>query len=151
MGSLDVQDWAIETIAKLRSYTDRPILIRPHPGDKASKEYLDPRSAKCRIKFSKNVVLSANSNLVDDLRNCWAAVNYNSSPVVGAAIEGVPIFVMDPNRSQCKEIANTDLSQIENPLMPNRQQWVERLSMFHWNFDELRSGECWTHMRSFIT
>jgi hypothetical protein len=150
MSGTDVQDWAIETISKIRSYTDRPILIRPHPGDKASKEYLDPRSAKCRIKFSKNVVLSANSNLVDDLRNCWAAVNYNSSPVVGAAIEGVPIFVMDPDRSQCKEIANTDLSQIENPLMPNRQQWVERLSMFHWNFDELKSGECWNHMRSFI-
>jgi hypothetical protein len=150
MGGLDVQDWAIETIAKLRSYTDRPILIRPHPGDKASKEYLDPRSPKCRIKFSKNVVLSANSNLVDDLRNCWAAVNYNSSPVVGAAIEGVPIFVMDPIRSQCAEVANIDLSQIENPLMPDRQPWVERLSMFHWNFDELKSGECWNHMRKYI-
>jgi hypothetical protein len=150
MSGVDVQDWAIETIAKIRSYTDRPILIRPHPGDKASKEYLNPRSAKCRIKFSKNIVLSANLNLVDDLRNCWAAVNYNSSPVVGAAIEGVPIFVMDPARSQCKEIANTDLAQIENPLLPNRQQWVERLSMFHWNFDELKSGECWSHMRSFI-
>jgi hypothetical protein len=150
MSGVDVQDWAVETISKIRSYTDRPILIRPHPGDKASREYLDPCSAKCRIKFSKNVVLSANSNLVDDLRNCWAAINYNSSPVVGAAIEGVPIFVMDPARSQCTEVANTDLSQIENPQMFDRQKWVERLSMFHWNFDELKSGECWSHMRSFI-
>ena len=150
MGSLDVQDWAIQTINTLRQYTDRPIVIRAHPGDKASREYLDPRSPKCRIKFSKAVRLSTNANLVDDLHNCWAAVNYNSSPVVGAAIEGVPIFVMDPVRSQCTEIANTDLSQIENPLMPNRQQWVERLSMFHWNFDELKSGECWLHMKNFI-
>jgi hypothetical protein len=150
MGSYDVQDWAIQTINTLRQHTDRPIVIRAHPGDKASREYLDPRNPKCRIKFSKAVRLSTNVNLVDDLKNCWAAVNYNSSPVVGAAMEGIPIFVMDIARSQCAEIANTDLSQIENPQLPDRQQWVERLSMFHWNFDELKSGECWNHMRQFI-
>ena len=150
MGSLDVQDWAIQTINLLRQYTDRPIVIRAHPGDKASKEYLNPRSPKCRIKFSKAVSLSTNVNLVDDLKNCWAAVNYNSSPVVGAAIEGVPIFVMDPAKSQCNDIANTDLTQIETPQLPNRQPWVERLSMFHWNFNELKSGECWQHMKRYI-
>jgi hypothetical protein len=150
MGSLDVQDWAIQTINTLRQYTNRPIVIRAHPGDKASREYLDPKSSKCKIKFSKAVRLSTNTNLVDDLKNCWAAVNYNSSPVVGAAIEGVPIFVMDPLNSQCAEIANTDLAKIETPNMPDRQSWVERISMFHWNFQELVSGECWQHMRKFI-
>lgn len=150
MGGLDVQDWAISIIDTLRQYTDRPIVIRPHPGDKDSRNYLDPSNPKCKIKFSKRVRLSNNINLIDDLRNCWAAINYNSSPVVGAAIEGYPIFVSDPIRSQCKEIANTDLAQIENPLMPDRQRWVERLSMFHWNFDELKSGECWAHMKKFI-
>jgi hypothetical protein len=150
MGSLDVQDWAIQTINTLRQHTDRPIVIRAHPGDKASREYLDPKNPKCRIKFSKAVRLSTNTNLVDDLRNCWAAVNYNSSPVVGAAIEGVPIFVMDPIKSQCRDVANTDLAQIETPQMSNRQPWVERLAMSHWNFDELKSGECWAHMRKFI-
>jgi hypothetical protein len=150
MGSLDVQDWVIQTINTLRQHTDRPIVIRAHPGDKASREYLDPRNPKCKIKFSKAVRLSTNTNLVDDLRNCWAAVNYNSSPVVGAAIEGVPIFVMDPIKSQCRDVANTNLAQIENPQMPDRQPWVERLAMSHWNFDELKSGECWMHMRNYI-
>lgn len=150
MGGVDVQDWAVNTITAIRRFTDRPIVIRPHPGDKASKEYLNPKNLKCRIKFTKDVVLSANANLVDDLKNCWAAVNYNSSPVVGAAIEGIPIFVVDPAKSQCAEVANTDLSQIENPLMPDRQKWVERLSMFHWNFDELKSGECWQHMKNYL-
>ena len=150
MAGLDVQDWAIQTINTLRQHTDRPIVIRAHPGDKNSREYLDPKSPKCKIKFSKAVRLSTNTNLVDDLFNCWAAVNYNSSPVVGAAIEGVPIFVVDPAKSQCAEIANLDLTQIENPTLHDRQRWVERLSMFHWNFDELKSGECWQHMRKFI-
>lgn len=150
MGNVDVQEWAIQTINTLRQHTDRPIIIRPHPGDKASREYLNPANPKCKIRFSKDIRLSNNPSLVDDLKNCWAAVNYNSSPVVGAAIEGVPIFVSDPAKSQCAEIANINLSQIENPLLPDRQQWVERLSMFHWNFDELKSGECWSHMKLFI-
>jgi hypothetical protein len=150
MGKTDLQEWLLQTISTIRQYSDRLIVIRPHPGDKASKELIRPGNPNCKIKFSKAVQLSSNINLVDDLRNCWAAVNYNSSPVVGAAIEGYPIFVCDPIKSQCAEIGNTDLSQIENPQLPDRQKWVERLSMFHWNFDELKSGECWSHMRNFI-
>ena len=150
MGTLDVQDWANKVINTLRKFTDRPIVIRLHPGDKTSQEIVKTNNPKCKIVFSKNVFLSTNKNLIDDLKNCWAAINYNSSPVVGAAIEGYPIFVLDPSKSQCLEIANTDLSAIENPMLPNRQKWIERLSMFHWNFDELKSGECWHHMRQFI-
>jgi hypothetical protein len=150
MGGLDVQDWAINIISTIRKYTDRTIIIRPHPGDKVTNSYLNSKHPKCRIKFSKRVILSTNINIVDDLRNCWAAINYNSSPVVGAAIEGIPIFVSNPLKSQCREIANTDLSLIENPVMPDRLPWLERISMFHWNFDELRSGECWSHMKKFI-
>lgn len=147
MGGLDVQEWAVQTINQIRQFSNRPIVIRAHPGDKSAKLYLDPNNPKCKIKFSKDIRLSTNPDLLTDLKNCWAAVNYNSSPVVGAAIEGIPIFVIDPNKSQCAEIANIDLSKIENPSMPDRQQWVERLSMFHWKFDELRSGECWSHMK----
>lgn len=150
MGGFDVQDWAVRTIEQIQKYTDRPIIVRAHPGDKDALNYLNPRLGRCKIKFGKRVTLSYNKDLVDDLQDCWAAVNYNSSPVVGSAIEGVPIFVTDPDRSQCKEVANTNLSLIETPVMPDRQSWVERLAMFHWSFDELKSGECWTHMRKFI-
>ena len=85
-----------------------------------------------------------------DLVDCWVVVNYNSSSVVGAAIEGYPVFVTNPIRSQCRDIANTDLAQIENPVLYNRQSWLERISMFHWNFQELRNGACWAHMRKWI-
>jgi hypothetical protein len=88
--------------------------------------------------------------LLDDLKNCWAAVNYNSSPVVGAAIEGIPIFVADKAKSQCAEIAN-DIENIENPTLFDRQRWAERISMFHWKFSELRDGSAWQHMKKFVS
>ena len=148
MGNVDVLDWLNNTVQTLRKHTDRVIRVRPHPGDKFQRDYI----TKSKIWISlPNVSMSvAKASLVDDLQNCWAAINYNSSPVVGAAIEGYPVFVTDPARSQCQEIANTDLSQIESPTRPDRQAWVNRLAMFHWNFEELRSGECWQHMKSFI-
>jgi hypothetical protein len=148
MGGIDVLEWAAETIVEIRKYTDRSIVIRPHPGDKFARDYLGEVN---NIQLVRNIRMSDPlMPLTDDLKRCWAAVNYNSSPVVGAAIEGIPIFVTDVEKSQCRDIANTDLSQIENPAMPDRQAWVERLAMSHWNFDELQSGECWNHMRKFI-
>ena len=151
MKEYDVQEWALATIKEIRKYSDRLIVLRGHPGDKSAREYLDPRSPKCRLKNLPNVSFSDfGRTLLQDLNGAWVVVNHNSSPVVGAAIEGYPIFVTDPTKSQCREIANTDLSKIETPTRPNRQSWVERLSMFHWKFDELKSGECWSHMRKFI-
>ena len=77
-------------------------------------------------------------------------VNHNSSPTVGSAIEGYPIFVTDPGRSQSTEVANTDLKLLENPAMPNRQAWVERIAMSHWSQTEIMSGEAWRHMRTYV-
>jgi hypothetical protein len=150
MDGLDVQGWARRAINAIRIYSDRPIIIRPHPGDKKTKLLLQSLNYSGPIPFSDTVKLSKNEKLIDDLKNCWAAVNHNSSPVVGAAIEGVPVFVLDPERSQCRDIANTDITQIENPTLHDRQQWVERLAMSHWKFDELLTGDCWRHMRQFI-
>ena len=150
MGGYDVVDWTAATVRELRKHTDREIVIRSHPGDKGSASYLNPKNLMNKIGLLKNVRLSKpNVRLLDDLHKCWAVVNHNSSPVVGAAIEGCPIFVTDPERSQCREIANTDLSKIENPELFDRQRWVERLAMFHWNFSEISNGECWSHMRNY--
>lgn len=150
MNGFGVQQWVTDTVTQLRTYTDRPIVIRPHPGDKAARQYLDPNNSSCHIPYGKGLKLSTHSQLSDDLKDCWAAVNYNSSSVVGAAIEGFPVFVSDPTRSQCRDIANTDFSKIESPDLPNRQPWIERLSMSHWSFDELATGQCWAHMRRYI-
>jgi len=150
MDGYDVQTWTIDTIKKLRAVTDRPIIIRGHPNDSNAKRYLDPKNPECKIRGFTNVFFSEfGRSLEQDLVNCWAVVNHNSSPTVGAAIEGYPVFVSDPERSQCRIIANTDLSKIENPDLPDRQTWIEKISMSHWNFDELRSGEAWAHMRNY--
>jgi len=151
MKGIDVQEWAISVVTELRRYTDRKIIIRAHPGDGKAKLYLNPNNPQYKLKGLLNIELSNNQkSFFEDLDNAWAVIGHNSSPAVGAAIEGIPVFLTDPNDSQAREVAHTDLSQIENTQEFDRQPWLERLSMFHWNFDELSSGECWTHMRQYV-
>jgi len=145
MAGLSVQAWLDQTIAQIRQYSrKRQIVVRTHPGDKKIKSIL-------KI-YGKGVHLSTNERLVDDLRNAWATVVYNSSPSVASTIEGIPTFVTDPapQHSQTYGVANTDLSRLENPEMPERQSWIERISMCHWNFQELRSGEAWNFFKKYI-
>jgi hypothetical protein len=144
MRGLDVMDWLNDTINEIKQYTKRPIIVRSHPGDKKVNTYL-------KIKH-KNVFLSDKKRLTDDLQNAWATVVYNSSPSVASAIEGVPVFVTDPTPeySQSFDVANLDLKDIENPKLLERQLWIEKLSMCHWNFDELKSGEAWQFFKRYI-
>jgi hypothetical protein len=148
MQGVSVVTWATNTINTIRKYSARPILVRPHPGDRESAGYIE--QIKSNTTLTDVFISVAESTLMDDLQHCWAVVNHNSSPAVGAAIEGYPIFVTDPVNSQCREIANTDLAAIENPCLPDRQTWINRLAMSHWSFDDLESGQCWAHMRKFI-
>ncbi len=148
MSGLDVQDWALETIKKIRQYSDRPIVVRPHPGDKRASTYLHNKTTKLKNLSNVRINLSSTS-LESDLTNAWAVVNHNSSAVVGPIIQGYHAFITDPNKSQCAEVANTDFSLIENPKQFDRQRWLERISMFHWKFSELEDGSCWRHMRNY--
>ena len=146
MGGLDVVEWLMHTIRRIRKFSDRPIVVRGHPGDKKAAAYL-------RIKFKDpKVRLSKNNHILQDFENCWAVVTYNSSPAVAAAIEGIPVFVTDPKPqiSQAFDVAETELRRIERCKLGDRQPWIEKISMSHWNFEELRSGEAWRHMRKYV-
>ena len=144
MKGIPVMQWLQETIRKVKAVTDRPIVIRAHPGDKKARQYL-------RIN-EPNVFVSWAPNIKHDLENAWATVVYNSSPSVASLIEGVPVFVTDPDPSvsQVNSVCNTNLKRLEDPKFFDRQEWIERLSMCHWNFEELKSGEAWDFFRRYI-
>lgn len=145
MRGLSAQTWLDQTINNIRQYSKkRHIVVRTHPGDKKIRRILQVHH--------KNVSVSNRERLVDDLKNAWATVVYNSSPSVASTIEGIPAFLTDPfpEHSQSHAVANLDLSSIENPTLPDRQTWIEKLSMCHWNFEELKSGEAWRFFKRYI-
>lgn len=146
MGSKSVVDWIIETVNKIRKYSDRTIVVRAHPGDKRATEYLTAK----KLRHIPNLYISSfNTPLEIDLKNAYCVVNHNSSSIVGPIIMGYHAFITDPIKSQCAEVAHHGFEKIESPQEFDRQKWLERISMFHWKFDELENGKCWQHMRNY--
>ena len=146
MRGYNLMQWLEETFNKIRNYSDRPIIIRWHPGDWKSF----PNYASILKKYNA-VVSPQERHITEDLVNCWALVCHNSTPSAVAPIEGIPAFITDdPNYSQGGEVANTDFSKIEDPILMDRELWIRKLAQCHWSFDDLRSGRCWAHMREYI-
>jgi len=145
MRGLDVMEWMNKTILDIRNYDKhRPIVVRTHPGDKKIKSYL-------RINY-KNVRLSSNRDIVEDLKGAWATVIYNSSPGVASALEGIPVIITDPKLgySQAESVSNLGIDKIKNPIKPDREQWIQKLCMSHWNFEELKDGRAWSFFRKYV-
>jgi hypothetical protein len=150
MGALSVITWLESIISEITKYTDRTIVIRPHPGDKKALTTYLPMLIKKYATNNKIKISKFGTPLDEDLRKAWAVVNHNSSSIVGPIIMGYPAFITDPKKSQCTEVCHTDFSMIENPQQFDRLKWLERISMFHWNFYELSNGSAWRHMREYV-
>ena len=145
MRGFDLMQWLDTTFNTIRKYSDRPVRVRWHPGDW--------KNFPVGADFSAyNAELSPQDrHITEDLKNCWALVCHNSTPSAVAVIEGVPTFITDdPAYCQAGDVANTDFSRLEDPWMPDREQWIRKLAQCHWSFADLRSGRCWNHMRQWV-
>jgi hypothetical protein len=145
MRGQNLMEWLDSTFVKIRQHSNRPIVLRWHPGDwKNFPTGLDLAQFGATLS-------PQGRHITEDLVNCWALVCHNSTPSAVAPIEGIPAFITDnPSYSQGGDIANTDFSLLETPHMPDREQWIRKLAQCHWSFEDLRSGRCWAHMRNYI-
>lgn len=139
--------WLKTIINRIKTSSYRSIVVRMHPGDGSRFDQID----KIKKRYGNLITISQNENIRDDLKNCWCVVGYNSTPNVVAAIEGVPVYVEDPVHSWASDIAFTDISQIEHPLMPDRTEWVNKIANIHWSNNEVISGKLWAAIKNYIS
>lgn len=144
---IDQESWLDSTIEKIRKYSARPIMIRMHPGDGTRQKQIE----KIQTKYGTTVTISNHANIRDALVNCWCTVGINSTPNVVSAIEGVPGYIEDPVHSWASNVAFTDLAQLENPPMPDRSQWINKIANIHWSNDEVKSGQLWSAIKKYIS
>jgi hypothetical protein len=111
-------DWLDSTMAELRSVTDRPITVRtkPRPGE-------------------------AVVPLQDALRSAHALVTHSSNVAIEAVCLGTPVFVAP--MSAAAPVGKTNLSEIENPVYPDRGPWLSHLAYNQFSFDEIADGSAW--------
>ncbi len=123
----DHNDWLQNTVALLRTHTERKIIFREHPALAGKFEIKLPGTERSEDTFE------------NDLGRAHAVVTYNSNSAVEAVIAGVPAFVADRG-TMAAEVANWELSDIETPLILPRQQWAYNLGYAQWTLDEMREG-----------
>lgn len=129
-----LDQWVADTVQELKRYTDRPIVVRPHPRQRLllSQDYVVKKPTKVSNTYDDFDFVSA-------IQNAWAVVNWNSGPGSIAAINGVPVFV--DHSSLAAPVGNLFLKNIENPARPDRTQWLNELCHTEWYLDEIKKGE----------
>lgn len=108
---ISTTEWCDEIADRLRRVTDRPIHIR----DKGAARPLD-----------------------HDLRDAWALVTHSSNAATAAVISGIPVFCGE--LCPAAPVGNSELWDMENPLMPDREHWWQSLLCQQFTLDELDRG-----------
>lgn len=140
------EDWLDNMIENIRKHSQRPIMVRMHPGDGTRFKAIE----KLQKRYGPSITISEHANIREALVNCWCTVGYNSTPNVVSAIEGVPGYVEDPLHSWAKDVAFSDLGQIETPPVPDRESWCHKIANIHWSNQEVRSGKLWSAIKQYI-
>ena len=132
-----MSNWVIETISEIRKHTDRPIIFRPHP--RCPLAHIEKEFKNVYRQEPRHV-----TNTYDDFDmgfdNVWATISYSSNPGIHSCINGVPAFVS--THSLAYDVANDIdfLHHIEQPLMPDRTQWLNDYAHTEYTIEEIAAG-----------
>lgn len=129
-GQLPLNIWALEKIKLIRQYTDRPILVRPHP---RSKFVIESKEAS----LISPIKLANTHEEYDIDYNCHCVINHNSGPSISSAIHGVPIIC--DKTSLAWEVSDV-LENIENIQLKDRRDWFIKICHTEWTNQEISEG-----------
>lgn len=140
-GMPSMEKWIETKIQQLRLYTDRRIVIRPHP-----RFPLKINSFK-DVTFSIPKKISNTYDRFDLGYNYHCMINHCSGPSVQAPIHGIPIIC---DSSSLAYPVSSKIAEIENIKIPDREDWFIKLSHTEWTREEILSGEPIKRLISYI-
>jgi hypothetical protein len=129
-GQPNMQTWVEQTIGKLRQYTERKIVVRPHPRSPVTVSL-----PNVVMEIPKQVVGSYDDFDIDYHYHC--VINHNSGPAVQAVIKGIPIIC--DSTSLAAPVSNK-IENIENLQLLERDDWFVKLCHTEWTVDEIIKG-----------
>lgn len=126
-----IKNWIFDKIAEIKKFTDRPIIVRPHPRCSV------PAINLPNVTFSNPVLLpNTYSEFNMDLSH-HCVINHNSGTTVQAAIYGVPIIC---DSSGLAYPVSCSLQEIETAHLKDRAEWFDQILHTEWTVDEFTQG-----------
>jgi len=146
-------EWMQHTVNEIRKYTDREIIIRPHPrnlnGGIKGAQGIQGKN----IRLSDNLTSGGSQGgegLEADLKQAYCVITYNSLSGVESVCNGIPTFALN-NGSMVWPVTHHDLSQIEHLKYDiDTTQWKYDIAYTQWTSDEQIRGEAWAHLKPLI-
>jgi len=130
--NISIEDWAVKTFYALRHFTDRPVVIRPHPRCQVN---MDRLPSDVTVEMPKK--LSKTYDSFDLQYNWHTLINYNSGPGIQGAIAGCPIIV---DSTSLAHPVSMDFRDIEMPYRLNREQWFIEMAHTEYTPEEIKQG-----------
>ena len=125
-----MEQWIRDTIVKIKRYSNRRIVVRPHPRSQIREKFAD-----AVIELPKKL-----ANTYDDFDinyNYHCVINYNAGPSVQAAINGAPTIC---DSSSLAFPVSEKWENLENPQLPDREEWFLKLTHTEWTVEEISQG-----------
>jgi len=129
-GQPSMAEWAKRKVAEIRKFTEKDIVIRPHP-----RSPFVLNIAGVQVEQPRKIPNSYDSFDIDYNYHC--VINHNSGPAVQAAINGIPVIC---DRSSLAFPVSEQIENIDNPTLPDRAEWFLKLCHTEWTVDEISKG-----------
>jgi len=139
-----MQMWIEQQIKEIRKHTTRPIIVRPHPRNPFNIDRDKYQNVKIR-QPKRDWATIDDTDFRSTLNDAWAVINHSSNPAMEAVFAGIPVFVS--KSSLCYEVGNAELNAINNPVMPNREAWANKLAYTEWWPKEINAGIPWRRIK----
>ena len=136
-GMPSVSNWFLQTYDTIRKHTDRPILFRPHP--RCRLPHIE-RGLRHVYRQEPVKIGGTYDDFDMGFNNVHATISYSSNPGIHSILEGVPAFVGPASLAYDASNDIDSLHNIENPLMPDRTQWLNDYAHTEYTVDEIAQG-----------
>lgn len=130
--TINVPTWINQQIANIRKFSDRPIVVRPHPRARLQIDNL-PKD----VKLVQPRKLNNTYDSYDIHYRCHAVVNYNSGPGIQSAIAGCRPIV---DQSSLAAPVGVNVADIEKSYNIDRNHWLVEICHTEYTVEEIISG-----------
>jgi hypothetical protein len=147
----DINEWAFDTVQRLRTVCDRPIVVRCHPlvSDRGFQDHNELAGKILmagidHIRFSDGAVVPWSQ----DLNGAYCTVTYTSGMAIDSVMAGIPTIACDEGNFAWG-ISSNEIEEVRDVRRASRseiEQWLRFLSGCQWNIDEMRNGTAWQHL-----
>tara|TARA_E500000081_G_C6139606_1_gene359366 strand:- start:101 stop:931 length:831 start_codon:yes stop_codon:yes gene_type:complete len=137
-GMPPIQQFVVDMIRGVQMWTDKEIVVRPHPRCKLNIPGIEVQAPK--------QIPGTYDDFDLQFEDVYAVINWSSNPATQAVMNGIPVFT--GQSSLAWDMSIKSLTNINNPLLPDREQWLNNLAYTEWSVPEISQGTPIKHLTS---